>query len=192
MKKEEEYLPVGKLNKKAKRNKELERIFYCLACKYNLLSIGGTIKKKAVRILICDECQKTLGVSVSYNNIRKLSYIRKNFPYKSMIILMAIYNLLKNEDNFSNEPEVEELIKYVKRTNNSGKLYHQFCLKGSLPDEIYNHTAYKESDKYRKMYNFYISSYDQLINSLGKQEFIKICKNNFIKSQFGNSDVPIF
>lgn len=183
-----EYLYVKKFVKYPKQNKDLKRILYCLAEKYGKIK-NGSVQYKAVKKLIIEECSNNFCVYITYKQINRLLKIRRRYPYKALVILMAIYNLLKRENYYSNEPEVEELINYIMMINGDTLLYQEFCLKRELPQKVYNHIDYANDIRYRNIYEGYVATYEVMEQHFGNMPFLKICQRNFEQSEFDSNDI---
>lgn len=176
--------------KGVRSNEDLRQVLICLAKKYNDM-VHETIRYKDVKIRICNECKNILKVDISEKQISRLLKIKKYFPYKSIAILMAIYNLLKRETEHCNEPEIEDLEAYIRLVNGYTMLIQEFCLERSLSEKIYNHADYAGDGRYSRIYELYIATYENFISKIGGTPFLKMCEKNFTTAEeFTESDIP--
>ena len=103
---EERFFPVNGLVNHSSKNNNLETV------KKNNYIKGNNICKNQVFQLIIKECRESFGaVNITKKQISSMLNIKKAFPYKALIILMAIYNLLKRDSDIVFDIEIQELVK---------------------------------------------------------------------------------
>lgn len=170
--------PAKKFIKNRKQNKDLKRILQCIGEKHGMITSDGSVKYSQIKKLICKTCKEDLNVEVTTKQISRLLKLKNKFPYKAIAILMTCYNLLKRQDGFSNEPELENLLEYIKQINGSKLLYQELCLKREVPQQIYRYHEYAKDPRYSEIYELYVGSYETMNEKLGDKSFFNICKYN--------------
>lgn len=204
-----EVIDIINNGKKIRFNGYLTKIVSILAYKYGKVKAYKFIEKenkkitfyylemKGVRRLIQEECMRNFHFDVSKKQIKALFSPKKGkrrmkFPYTAMIIIEAIYNLLKQDDGIIN-PDWKKVLYFELTNSKRGELnYEKFCIGELIENIVSVDTKEKIGDlPYKKIYQLYITSRNQFYKKAKPDWTMKYhIEANFPWNKFGFKDIP--
>lgn len=180
-------------------NYNLENVLRIIAENYGLINDDDTLQYRRIRNMIIKEGKDHLNVEISKKQVARTIRIKRKFPYKSLVILMAIYNLLKRcDEEIGNNREYfkrsqDSLIQYIRQTASSQLSYIHFCVLKSLSKKIYQHRQYKDNKgPYRTIYLRYLNLYETINIKFENTTISSICNpDDFCHyNKFVQEDIP--
>ena len=156
--------------------------------------IRNIIPLSKIMDVIIRECNKQFDVDISKKEIRCLLWQKNKISYKTIIILMTIYNMLHNVKD--KDLAMEFLSWYVNKYGDGHKTMYPYCIKDEIIRTIYDRTDYIEDmenngEKHETMYVIYRALCDgQFKKKLGDIPWEALVKIGFSVPPFNGSDIP--
>jgi hypothetical protein len=152
----------------------------------NFKEILKYIPGKNPKETIIKYCQDVFFIKVTKSEfkpiLRKRSYYSKN----SIVIIMAIYNILKEEVE-CNDQHLNSLIYYINTKNVNKKSYTFFSL-GDRPEKIFDKT-HALNIKYDSLIKFLNNTYKIIRANTNNDNIDNICRSKFIYDYFKKTDI---
>lgn len=186
----------GSINRKQNRN--LMALMWCIGVKYGYIIVQEkkpeiplklTHNVKKIREEICYKAWRDFKVPISFKQINCLLYLKGDrMPFTAIIILMTIYNLLKENGGIDKNVK-NALRKYLAETCTEATKYEKFVCRDYLQllCERRNHFM---NTKYREIYSILMHTREKTYDVFQNLIMLELVKNNFQSRLFTKEDIP--
>ncbi|MBQ9361045.1 MAG: hypothetical protein IJT96_08430 [Lachnospiraceae bacterium] len=180
-------IPIYGYKSKRGKNIKLERIFEFLCGEYECT-------KCQLEEMIIRKCRTDFEVSISKKQIQRILRIRHKLPYKCLIILMGLYNLIYESKANVEDKELKSLISFVSGYG-IDETYDEFAMQGRLLNSVYKSERFLTDDRYSKMFDAFCGTYDIMHEWMERSNktdytFYDICSACFPLRAFTKTDIP--
>lgn len=147
--------------------------------------ISGNNSYKGAKIRIIDCCRDHFHILVTENEFKPLIYNRSKYPKNTMIILMAMYNILKS-DYENNYKYIDDLANYIKNIS---------TLETMIIFSLGNKPAYiiGNGGEFKQKYHILIQFLDDTSKTVNRKtsnsSMYNIVINGFPYDYFSSSDI---
>jgi hypothetical protein len=135
---------------------------------------------------IIDYCRDNFKIIISKSEFKPILKKRSYYSKNSLVIIMAIYNILKEEIE-CNDKHSRELYFYINRKKATSQTYVFFSL-GDRPEKIFDYTQYIDH-KYDMLINFLNNTYSIVKSKTNNDNIGNICFNQFPYKKFTYKDI---
>ncbi len=192
MRKNEMLLYKGAKYSRLEKNENFSYVLLrCIAYKYNITYTVNNLeipKEGKTKEYIIKRCKEDFSISISKKQINALLHQgRGKFPYKSIIIIELIYNLLKEKQGRSGWQA--ELIRYIEKSLQDNEKYERFLLK-DIPEQISRRVDEFMESEYSDLFRCFIDSREAFYRKFSNISMEEHCKENFPSKFFDMGDIP--
>lgn len=151
-----------------------------------LLKLINSISMKKAKKEIIEYCNSEFKIVITNSEFKPLLRRKTFYPKNAMVILMAIYNIIKINVECDNS-SINSLLGYINLRNQQGSTYIKFTL-GNIPSSILAYSA-DFNRKYDILIQFLQDTYNIVMTKTHRLPMYNICLNHFPFEKFTIEDI---